>query len=145
MDEQFLYDQARLIADFITKTVADAGLKMEDWRKESVNPYYNQTEDGLFLEFYYGMPNTLWTPWGTFKVGGSGMGHFDQVHKPILEALGATLHTPKKVTKQGEFGPVYAIHKFEDIRLPEPKERDRNHYMNYEQAKAAWEQLTGKP
>ena len=40
-------------------------------RNDDVNPCYNQTESGLFLEYYYGHPHKLWTPWGSYSFTGS--------------------------------------------------------------------------
>lgn len=143
------YGLTRKVADtvfeLIESQISDPdGYKssMEDRREERVNPYYNQTADGLFLELYYGMPSSLWTPWGKWGFGGSGSGYWDTILPLILERFGATLHQPLRRSSMGEFGPVYALHKVGDTPLPSPIELDNAAYASYEDSRAAWEELT---
>lgn len=69
------FQQARRIADIIFEYVgtdyrhAKNGVSMGDGRDESANPYYNQTHRGFFLEAHYGLPSSLWTPWGEYHFG----------------------------------------------------------------------------
>ena len=143
MDEKSLYEAVRRIADIVHATISahHPNLSMDDWRGEEPNPYYDQTYQGLFLEFYYGMPNSLWTPWGKWSFGGSGSGHFDKVAGEILEKFGATLYKPLKTTKMGEFGPIYALHKVDGTAHPEPSAREHSDYISWEEAKAIWARL----
>ena len=117
-------------------------LNMEDRRNEWANPFYSQTADGLFLELYYGMPSSLWTPWGKWGFGGSGGGCWDTILPLILERFDATLHQPLRRSSMGEFGPVYALHKVGDTPLPNPIELDNAAYASYKDSRAAWEELT---
>ena len=143
------YGLTRKVADTIFDLIKmDTGdpdgykSSMEDRRKDPANPYYNQTADGLFLEFYYGMPSSLWTPWGEWGFGGSGSGYWDNILPLILEQFGATLHQPLRNSSMGEFGPVYALHKVGDTPLPDPVELDNAAYTPYEDSHTAWEELT---
>jgi hypothetical protein len=117
---------------------------MEDRRKESVNPYYDQVEQGLFLEMYYGMPSSLHTPWGKKAIGESGShtgGMGWERYMPEIEGrLGLTLFKPLITNIMGEFGPVYAIHKVDDEELPEPI-HNKKERLSYEEAKKAWEEM----
>lgn len=121
----------------------------QDWRKQSANPYYNQT-NGLFLEFYYGHPSCLWTPWGKWKICGSSSGSWDKkdadgkspVDK-IMERLGTELYIPGEMTSSGYFGPVCALCSFDGIELPAPETLERSAYDKYEVVKSAWNELSG--
>lgn len=116
---------------------------MEDRRKEGANPFYNQTADGLYLELYYGMPSSLWTPWGKWRFGGSGSGScWENILPSVLKRFGATLHQPLRTNTMGVFGPVYALHKVDDTPLPDPVELDNAAYASYEDSRVAWEELT---
>lgn len=107
-------------------------------RTDSPNPFYRQTSSGLFLEIYYGMPSTLWTPWGKLEIGGSGHGNWDSAVATILPRLGAVAHAPLTSTAMGEFGPVYALTRVDGSELPEPVLRHRSEFLSYENALAAW-------
>jgi hypothetical protein len=135
---------ADIIFEYATSRVGDSNSDkpwMEDRRKEGVNPFYNQTADGLYLELYYGMPSSLWTPWGKWGFGGSGSGSWENILPSLLERFGATLHQPLRTSKMGEFGPVYALHKVDDKPLPDSVELDNSAYASYEDSKTAWEEL----
>lgn len=41
-------------------------------REDIPNSTRCQTEDGLYLEFYYNAPHSLWTPWGKWTFLGTG-------------------------------------------------------------------------
>lgn len=140
-------------ADGVKNAIPDSEWKlpwMQDWRKQVVNPYYNQT-NGFFLELYYGMPNTLWTPWGKWKFGGSGSGSWsekDELGKSlldkVLERTGAVLHIEEQNTSMGVYGPVYALHCVDDMMLPTPEELDRSVFIDYEIAEDVWEGFSKK-
>lgn len=141
------YSQARRIADLIFEYVSpdyrvtDRPWK-EDRRDEGANPFYNQTHRGFFLEAYYGSLGRLWTPWGKYSFGGSGCGSWEEVTPKILERLGATLCLPEEYREYGVVGPVYALHKIDEVELPDPVEQPRSHFRTYEEAKQAWDDLT---
>lgn len=136
---------ADIVFEYATSRAGDRNRDkpwMDDRRKEKANPFRNQTVDGLFLEFYYDRPLSLWTPWGEWHFRGSGSGSWEHILPSLLERFGATLHQPLRTSKMGEFGPVYALHKVDDTPLPDPVELDNAAYTSYEDSKAAWEELT---
>ena len=116
--------------------------RMDNRRREKANPFYNQTADGLYLELYYGMPSSLWTPWGKWNFGGCDDGAWKNILPSLLERFGSTLHQPLRTSKMGQFGPVYALHKVDDMPLPDPIELDNAAYASYKDSIAAWEELT---
>lgn len=111
--------------------------------KNGINPCYHQTEKGLFLEYYYDQPSKIWTPWGYLDMVGFNGYRGDAPWEPIiekfLERLGATLYLPKTIEKWGQRGPVYAIHRLDDLILPEPKIREKQNFWSYEKVMKALE------
>lgn len=148
IEDYELYVAVRKIADMVfeyaSPDVGTKGIWLQDRRGEGVNPYYDQTESGLFLEFYYRQPSKVWTPWGYYGFSGSGSGRWDEETPKILERLGATLFRPEQNAKMGTIGPVYALHQVDGVQLPEPKLRERQNFLEYEVAKRAWENMTNR-
>ena len=119
---------AKKIADMIFSYVSNDSsicdenvVHLEDRRSESVNPFYNRTESGYFLELYYGQPGYIWTPQGSWGCFGSGAGRWDGKLEEVLSRLGAREYLPLHVNDYGEYGPIYEIHNLDGIILPEPK------------------------
>lgn len=142
-----LFRQMRAIADMIFEYAeTDPGLRtarpwLEDRRQEGVNPYYRQTESGLFLELYYGQPGSIWSPWGKWGMAGSGSGDWTSLPE-ILRRLGASERIPLKVNDQGEFGPTYSLHEFDGVALPEPKLLlFSDDFADYDTVKKAWARM----
>ena len=146
IEDYEIYVAVRRVADIVfeyaSPDVGTKGIWLEDRRNESVNPYFDQTESGLFLEFYYGHPSKVWTPWGYYGFSGSGSGRWDEETPKILERLGAILFSPEQDTKAGVIGPVYALLRVDGVQLPEPKLRKPQNYLEYEVAMRAWENMT---
>lgn len=138
-----LYMAARKVTDLVFEHARESlrkGEFLKDRRSEGANPFYNQTANGFFLEFYYGKPGSLWTPWGKWSFTGSSSGGVGI--GSLLQDLEATLYEPERTSNLGTFGPVYAIHKIDKIVLPDPVELDPSAYSSYEESKTAWEELT---
>lgn len=114
---------------------------LEDRRNQGVNPYYSQTESGLFLELYYGQPGSIWTPWGKWGCWGGGSGNWREIMPEILERLGAQVFQEKKVVSMGEIGPIYAITKINDLVLPDARPRTAG-FVPYKKADEEWDRLT---
>lgn len=109
------------------------------------NPFYRQTHRGFFLEYYYGTPAQLWTPWGEYRLksdGGRLAG--DEAEKELLGRLGATMHRPELNKREGTIGPIYAVHSVDGVELPDPVERPRSAYKEYDEADKAWNELVKK-
>lgn len=150
IDDLTRYTQARRVADvvfeFVSRNAGDLGdgIWVEDRREEEVNPFYHQTHRGFFLEQYYSNPSKLWTPWGEYGFAGSGSSWDDISRKKLLERLGATIYRPQQNTNYGVVGPIYALHKIDDIELPEPVARPRSAYKEYDEIKNIWRKLTSQ-
>jgi len=146
MSDFDLYVAARRVADIVFEYASpdvEDEMWLEDRREEAgVSPSSSQTASGLFLELYYGQPSMIWTPWGCWGFGGSSGGWWKEALPKLLERLGATLHTPEAVTHRGHYGPVYAIHKVDDMALPEPVERPKDEFIPRKEAGAIWKTLT---
>lgn len=149
IEDYDLYVAIRRIADIFFEEVrraqaAGADLNVE-FLNENVNPFYNQTDSGLFVEYYYSSPSKIWTPWGYWQciwhVSYSG-NPWEEILPRFLERIGATEHMPLRHASYGEVGPVYAVHRVDDVELPEPKVRERQNYLEYEVANKAWDNMT---
>jgi hypothetical protein len=117
---------------------------LDDRRDEEVNPYYSQTEQGIFLEIYYGRPGKIWTPWGQWTCWGSSSGDWTKALPQMLERLGATVVQDRQIIKgYGEVGPVYAIHRVDELELPEPKVRTSKP-LPYNESKRLWRDMVEK-
>lgn len=139
------YSQARRIADIVFEYVSpkvESDIWMDDRRDESANPYYNQTRKGFFLEQYYSSLSKLWTPWGAYGFGGSGSGMSPEVRDAILKRFGATLHEPVRNEEYGTVGSVWALHRIDEIELPEPVVQPRSAFRTHDASDKAWEKLT---
>ena len=148
IEDDQLYFAVRKIADIFFEEIErfdKENLISIEKRDDGVNPFYNQTESGLFVEYYYGHPSKIWTPWGYFQFTGSVSYRGDAPWKEILEAflqrLGATLFIPEQRKSYGMVGPVYAIHKVDDLDLPESKVRENQNFLEYNVSKKAWEAM----
>ena len=137
-----LYCAARRVANLICDAASRHKLWFADQRSQGSNPFYNQTANGLFLEFYYGGPSSLWTPWGKYSFRGSSSGNWDKMWEELSGLLGAALYKPEQNTEMGCFGPVFALHKLEGGVLPEPIELAKTHFDPYEKVKNAWDEMT---
>lgn len=154
-EEQVLvFKAARALADRVFALLAEEGGStdprsahrcwLDEWRGESVNPFYSQTASGLFLEMYYSLPNKVWTPWGYWSFGGSGSGDFTIITKRLLEECGAEVFQERATSAMGVHGPVYRLQRVGDIVLPDAAVRPRADYISYEDAKAQWEALVAR-
>lgn len=111
------------------------------------NPAHSQTKQGLFPEYIYGNPSKVWTPWGYWSFGGitswQGDADIDDINERTLLRLGATLYLEEKYTQMtGSHGPVYALHRVDELILPEPLTRRRDEYRLFAECGQAWTRLT---
>lgn len=149
-----LYKAARIVADTIFAKLPQyngttkAGevsrdIWFEDRRKETVNPFYCQTNDGIMLELYYGIFGSIYTPWGKWGCFGSGAGDADVLVGDVLSEFGAVLFSPVRCNHWGESGPVYRLTKIGSIILPESSLKlDLKEYFDYETAMRIWSEMT---
>lgn len=144
IDLQDYYRRAQDISRYILETV-NAGQRwgMENRTSESPNPFYSQIEPngGLALEMYYSLPSDLCTPLGKLSIGGSGSGSQEAMEQ-IKEKLGLVEIVPVRHTREGTFGPIYAITKdLEGNTLPTAVLAKRVSYIDYNEAKKIWKDV----
>jgi hypothetical protein len=120
---------------------------------ESANQCYNQTTGGIFLEIYYGIPGSLWTPYGKWGCWGGGSGQHTYLDV-MLDLLGAEMYGPEVINEQGHHGPVYKVTRLPVYKawiydndglvipghspLPDAILRDRDDYPEYGVQGRAW-------
>lgn len=107
---------------------------------DSPNPYYNQTKSGLFIEFYYGSPQKLWTPWGEFHVWRCMSGGSEKAFRDYLtEAFGAQVYKELYRSEAGEHGPYLSLHSLDGQPLPEPAMFPKGTLRTpYDELKKSW-------
>lgn len=145
-----LYVATRRVADIVFEVAHQIStdhskLWIDDRRNQGVNPYYNQTQTGLFLDFYYATPSSIWTPWGEYNFKGSAIynsGAEEELVQGVMQRLTTALHRPKIYNTMGEIGPTYAILAVEDTELPAPVLRPINAYLPDEEADRIWDDFT---
>lgn len=141
-DKKALVRHIKRLAKVYDKHVKDPWDASHAYRVGGVNPFYHQTGNGLYLEFYYGGPSKVWTPWGEWTFAAA------QPYETDLEGFMSRLtvreYIAERTTDMGVFGPVYAILAINGKPLPEPERlTDRRQYLQYEDAKAQWEKFFG--
>ncbi|SHU66806.1 Uncharacterised protein [Mycobacteroides abscessus subsp. abscessus] len=137
-----------LIADIFDTAGAWDTSKCEKQRTEGLNAFYNRTTSGLYLEFYYGIPSTLWTPWGYWLFGQLAEARTgieeSQIVSAFMAHLDAELLIPLQQNRFGAFGPVYKLHAVDGEKLPSPGEiRPMATTEEYEAATAEWATFGG--
>lgn len=130
------------ITEVIMNSGIGAGISLTDNRAERPNPCQEHTEQGFVLEIYYGAPDRLHTPWGTWLFFRSLTGNWDAILPGILSRLGATLHRPLEQTRMGEFGPFYALTSIDGQALPPLVLCAKAKRLNYDEAVADWKAMT---
>lgn len=123
-EEEFItYCAARKAANIIFDIFhKDSQGEIDDRRHWDVNPRYDRTHQGLFLEFYDNWPNVIRTPWGRWCIYGGAVWHKplgistkvyrDRQKEDILQQL--PLQELVGFKERDLFGPLYKIC-FDDI------------------------------
>jgi hypothetical protein len=145
-DVALLYRAARRVAD-IFHEVADADPMIAwciDQRHGSVNPYFNQTLNGLFLDYSYRNPSSIWTPWGAWSFRGGIATHrgYESFGEAFMERLEVSLFREVEDEDGAPVGSTYALLAVEGTKLPEPTLKEWGDFTPYDQAKIQWGQLT---
>lgn len=114
----------------------------EGHRKGGANPFYDQTLDGLYLQFSYDTPDKVWTPWGHWSFAAAQRYEIDLDR--FMSRLTLEMHIEGKQHDWGYYGPVYAIRAIDGEEVPEGVlPTDKRQYLEYEVANAEWERLFG--
>lgn len=114
---------------------------------DTVNPYYNRTASGLFVEFYYGTPLYVWTPWGKWRMRmravSASRAAIDEAVQAFMSRVHTRLHAPQTDSELGSYGPIYAVMSVDGCE-PVPAPVVGAAYVNdgYEAMIAEWAELT---
>ncbi|MFZ1459105.1 MAG: hypothetical protein WAT17_04485 [Candidatus Saccharimonadales bacterium] len=146
-DKVRLMHLIKRIAEIYDKCSTGQFDRSAGYRKGGVSPDSNQTIAGLYLEFYYGHPSKLWTPWGDWRFGGTQSSKFNL--EEFMSRLTLEVHTEGHQEWIGYIGPVYAILAVDGEPAPTPSlKATQSEYTPYEDAmsernrlKAEWERL----
>lgn len=148
IDDYDFFLKVRKVADRVFEFVeqSDEDLWLEDRRRQGVNPVYNQTADGMFLEMSYDSPSKLWTPWGSWGFAGGASGPWikNPMKSFLQEVFDITTHQERRNTKMGPIGPVYALHSIGTEELPAPRELRDDAYDDSQDIREAWRDLYGR-
>ncbi len=107
------------------------------YRASGPNPYHSRTLNGLHLEFYYGTPDRLWTPWGEWIFADVSPSSIDL--DGFMSRLTLRVHQAEVDSAIGVVGPIYAILAVDGVELPEPVlPGEREQRLDYEGTKAEW-------
>lgn len=135
----------RRIAAIFDEELPDTAIEPLAHRRGGINPYYNRTASGLYLEFYYGYPSKVWTPGGYWAMTGSTTTapfvDKDALVQRFLQRLTTWLHEPETQTKWGSHGPVYAILEIDGEPIDEPGDVAHFSKDGYAEIKTAWADL----
>ncbi len=108
-------------------------------REDGPNPIFGRTLNGLFLEFYYGGPYRLWTPWGAWLFAAAPTEETDI--QAFMGRLTVWMHIPGNNYSDGSpISPVYGIQVVEDQILPTAvcvADEDRSYYTTVD-LRAEW-------
>lgn len=132
----------------LIQKVKDGGADIGMFRRnDGANPFFSQTSSGLMLEFYYGAPSAILTPWGKFQFSGGshhcGRG-FDDVADLIRTELAAEVFMPLRSSSMGEHGPIWSIGKIDEVKLPAAALQNAKDFMSYERAKDEWAAMAAR-
>lgn len=141
LDDPELYATTIRIIQLVRETAKKHGMRLDGLSIESPNAYYGQTATGFIIEFYYGGPAYLLTPWGKIHFLRGYGADMEAMWAELTPLLGVTLHRAGYNSTQGEHGPWYALHALDGNPLPDPVERCRGEYVPYEVSKEAWTKL----
>lgn len=107
-----LIEHCRHLARIFDEELPNTALDAPAHRRGGVNPYYNRTSSGLYLEFYYGFPSKIWTPGGYWSMTGSTsclFGEVEELAARFMSRVDVRLTEAGSQSKWGYYGPVYAI------------------------------------
>ncbi|MUL61143.1 hypothetical protein B5P44_00915 [Mycobacterium sp. CBMA 213] len=143
-----LITQCLKIADIFEAAFSVDTSSGEAHRAEGLNALYDRTTSGLYLEFYYGHPHKLWTPWGSWDfaqfVGGLTGIEESRMVSAFMAHLDVELLIPLQQNRFTAFGPVYKLHGIDGDKLPVPGEiRPSATTEEYQAANAEWAAFGG--
>ena len=111
------------------------------------NPYYNQTEQGLYCTFEECLqPSYLLTPWGEISLKRKDFIRTRIDYCMFLKRLKATFCSELSFSRNLIFleGPIAKINQVENMILPEPKIAYKKDFFTYEESVKAWKKIGQK-
>ena len=117
---------AEVIHTLVDSNKYNVSIDWKEYYNDGVDPFNSQTDCGLFLEEYNGMPCYLYTPIGRWKIMDRTTAKGNQwnmIMKDLKKRLQLELFiSRRKITKGwvGYIGPVWKIISFDNKILPEP-------------------------
>lgn len=143
-----LIAQCLMIAAIFDEEFPGAALAAKAYRDGGVNGFHGRTTSGLYLEFSYGAPNKIWTPWGYWRFASGTGRHFGEERQSqmasFMARLTAELHIPLQQSEFGDYGPVYKLLAVDGVELPPPGEVMASATLDESRAaRAEWARLGG--
>ena len=122
--------------------------RRDEHRADGLNAFYDRTTSGLYLEFYYGGPDKLWTPWGSWSFAycddSRTSSQTENAVSRFMTHLDAELLIPLQQNRFGAFGPIYKLHGIDSEKLPAPGDiRPPANAEEYETGNAEWARFFG--
>jgi|SaaInlV_150m_DNA_4_1039716.scaffolds.fasta_scaffold22847_2 hypothetical protein len=113
------------------------------------NPYYFQTEQGLFLEETpCGSLSYIWTPLGRWTILGSifteDRGAINKLRNKLFEYVKVKEYLPMPDCKYPNRGVVWKIKGYKRISLPEAISKISGEFIKYSDAKKMFDTFTSK-
>ena len=112
------------------------------------NPYYYQTESGIFIEESVdGSPSYLWTPLGRWTVLGSisygKQSDIEAIRQKLFKYVQVEEFAPVPTCKYPDRGVIWKVKGYNGITLPDaiPKSKD---FISYNDAKDQFNEFTKK-
>lgn len=140
-----LIDHCRRLAAIFDEELPDTAIDAAGHRSGGVNPYYNRTASGLYVEFYYGYPSKVWTPGGYWAMTGStvtpGGVDKDELVAKFMARVTTVLTQSMRQTRLGCYGPVHAILAIDGEPIEQPGEVTPFAKDRYCEIKTEWAAL----
>ena len=141
---EILYS-AKMIADSIHRIIEskkyNISIEWKEYYLEGPDSFNSQTECGLFLEEYNGMPCYIYTPIGRWKIMDrtTAKGNeWNKLREDIYKIMKLDLLTPRiKFGKYGigYIGPIWKIRSFNNKKLPLSTMKHNSNYTSLRECK----------
>ena len=84
---------------------------------------WSQTNSGLILQYSYGIPEQIITPYGTIRISSTfsttNQKCYEIIHKKITDLLSLTLYKDLIDNEYGSRGPWYKINNYNGMLIPD--------------------------
>ena len=131
----------------VIKNNANVHICNEGHFQDGPNPFYNQMEEGLILEEYYGMPSRIYTKIGVWTITGSGSSSnngWKEIIEILKKDLGLKMLKEGYQSNSGYNGPWWEITELNKEKLPLAKKQQHASYIDYNECKNIWNEFKSK-